>query len=345
MAKKKITEPAIPATVQELMPAAQALAVIGADIDLRAITERALRRAVELTQLDQSNQPRGDYLPVRDGQALAGAELDDWIRRANDDASLRMVGRGVAYLLKQKDLQAAGVSLAAWIVEQGLKRERVFEDKRVALMYGTLDEGLVRLTALLNPEKQKMLSSLPNAVIERMAVDGTLESMETMTDKQAKIEIAYRKTTEKKFDQYHATVARLEKENRDLKARDGWKGELPPAVQQARAEGSALALEALDCLTRLEAHALALMNGDGLHSDTDRRQTELRAGLGPLAMQLAAIRAQADAALTTLRETVGQYIPDTQPMLTDAETVAAKDRFTLMIEAAGRKPLPAKKGK
>lgn len=335
----------VPASPDELAPAAQALAVTGADADIRALAERALRRAVKIHQTQQSGQPDNpaeDYLPIRDGQALSGADLDAWIHRANDDAALRMVGRGVAYLLKQQVLQAQGISLAMWIEEQGLKRERVFEDKRVAIMYGSLGDGVVRLSALLNPKKQIMLSSLPPVILERMAVDGSLESMAEMTDREAKVVIAQRKTLEKKLDQAHDHIEKIEKENRDLKARDGWKGDLPQAVQQARVEGSALTLEALDCLTRLDAFARTLSTGVGLHAESDRRQAELRAGLGPLAAQLLAIRTQADAAFQALQETMGEYIPAQQPLLSEQEALAARERFGFMLGTLGRRPLETK---
>lgn len=335
--------PPMPTSPEELAPAAQALAVV--DAEIRALAERALRRALEIAVRDSCPVERTtpeEYLPIRDGAALCGVELDGWIHRANDDAALRMVGRGIAYLLKQKELQIAGVSLAAWVEEQGLKRQRVFEDKAVAVMYGTLPEGVVRMSGLLDPQKQVLLASLPPAILERMAIDGTLELMGEMTHREARVVITQRKTLEKKLDQAHNRLQELEQESRDLKALDGWKGDLPQAVKQARVEGSALTLEALDCLTRLDAFAQTLSRGIGLHAESDRRQAELRAGLGPLAAQLLAIRTQADAALQALQGTMGDYIPALQPLLSEGEALAARERFSFMLGSLGRQPLEAR---
>lgn len=282
---------------------------------------------------DASDNP-DDYLPVRAGQALRGADLDAWIHRAENDHALRMVGRGVAYLLKQHELP--GNAFTGWLKDQGIARQRAYECIGVAKMYSRLDAGVVQRVAQLPARKQVPLAKLPAGVIERLSDEGDLDALAGQPLDKFRAAISALRSAEKRAERLearlHEQAARLE----HYTAADSG-GRLPPSVESGRVEGTACGLAGQRAVGRLAELAHLVAGAMDLPTDNAQRRTLLREGLAPIHAALTMIRAAAQAALADLDDTLGHLLPtgDTGSVLLSPEEVhAATQRFEHLFAAA-----------
>ncbi len=336
--KKPVTppEPVTDAEVIEPPTTEAALPAVPTDDDpLLSLAERALRHALlvseggELSAGDE--KPLEAYLPMRDGQPLAGAELDAWVNRANDDAALRMVGRGIAYLLKQKELPAN--SFTGWIQDQGLKRQRVYEDMQVARMYGSLPEGVVRSIGQLPPSKQPALASLTPESIERMVNTEELDELIELPLAQFRKAMTVIKQKEKQLDHYASELAKAQEALTKREPPRRWDGgTLPLEVRRARTESAAVGLASEELLTRLDTAFSELMQGQHLSDEPSEFDDQMRAATGPLMVALESLIGRAlGVRQRILDETEARHRPEPthQPLLTQDEQAEAQEKWLL----------------
>lgn len=317
-----------------------------ADSDLRQLAERAMRHAQVVLAGRQSDQA-GSYLPVRDGQALAGAELDAWVDRANDNAALRLMGRGVAYLLKQQELAAN--SFNAWLKDRGLDRGEAYRAIRVARMFAGLDEGVVHAlagldsemwvtshTALFSDSRKLMdLASLPPAEIERLVNLGDFEQLAQLPRARFREAVQAIKRLAGKYDELAEHCRQIEEQNQ-YRGVEYCEGLLPVPASAARIEGAALARVALDAITRMGGLFSRLDAAPELGSMEDvAAQEAWRAGLAPLAAGLDAVRALAASQLARLRAAAPEILEvAAQHPLAPGEAEHSQAMFARMAQAA-----------
>ena len=291
-----------------------------------------------------------DYLPVHAGQALRGADLDAWIDGAENDHALRMVGRGVAYLLKQQELP--GNAFSGWLKDRGISRRTAYSCIGVAKMYAQLDPEVVLRVAQLPARKQVPLATLPICVIERLSDEGDLEALGAQPLDKMWASLSALRNMEARADRLEAMVhAQNAKLDHYTAADTG--GRLPPSVEACRVEGTACGLTGQSAVGRLEELARLLIGAMDLPADSAQRRTLLREGLAPVHAALSMIRGAAHAALTELDDALGHYLPsgDTGVLLSLEEIRAATQTFELQFTAArmarvdAPRPAKASRGK
>ena len=327
--------------------------------ELARLAERALQHAMlamgegELCRARHNSQGMvsdasdtlGDYLPVRAGQALRGADLDAWIDNAENDQALRMVGRGVAYLLKQQELPANAFS--GWLKDREVPRRTAYNCIAVAKMYAQLDAGVVPRVAQLPARKQVPLASLPIALIEQLSDEGDLETLGAQPLDKFQASLSALRNMEARADRLEAMVHAQNAKLDHYTAADSG-GRLPPSVEACRVEGTACGLTGQSAVGRLEELARLLIGAMDLPTDSAQRRTLLREGLAPVHAALSMIRGAAHAALTELDDALGHYLPsgDTGVLLSLDEIRAATQTFELQFAAArlarADAPRPAK---
>lgn len=321
--------------------------------ELAQLAERALRHAMlardEGELSNALDNPPHDYLPVRAGQALRGADLDAWLDRAEDDHALRMVGRGVAYLLKQQELP--GNAFSGWLADRGVARRTAYACIAVAKMYARLDAGVVQRVAQLPARKQVPLATLPAGLIERLTDEGDLEALAGQPLDKFQASLATLRNMEKRADRLEEMVhAQNAKLDRYTAADAGMR--LPPSVEAGRVEGTACGLTGQRAVGRLEELARLVVSGLDLPTDSAQRRTMLREGLAPVHAALCMIRAAAHAALADLEDTLGHYLPAGEGgvLLSPEEIRGATQLFEQQFAAAhlaraDLKSTKAKRGK
>jgi hypothetical protein len=319
--------------------------------ELARLAERALQHAMLArpgVELSDASDNLHHYLPVHAGQALRGAELDAWIDRAENDHALRMVGRGVAYLLKQQELP--GNAFSGWLRDNGIKHQRAYECIGVAKMYARLDADVVPRVGQLPARKQISLATLPAGVIERLSDEGDLDTLAGLSLDKFRASLSALRNMEARADRLEAMVhAQNAKLDHYTAADTG--GRLPPSVEACRVEGTACGLTGQSAVGRLEELARLLVGAMDLPADSAQRRTLLREGLAPVHAALSMIRGAAHAALTDLDDALGHYLPsgDTGVLLSLDEIRAATQTFELQFTAARLArvdaPRPAKAGR
>ena len=325
--------------------AAQLPTLSAADVDaapepgpseLAHLADRALQHAMlarDAGELSDASDNSAHYLPVWAGQALRGADLDAWIERAEDDHALRMVGRGVAFLLKQQELP--GNAFGGWLKDQGIARQRAYECVAVAKMYARLDAGVVLRVAQLPARKQLPLATLPAGLVERLSDEGDLDTLAGQPLDKFRAALSTLRIAEKRAERLEE---RLHEQNAKLDhytAADSG-GRLPPSVEAGRVEGTACGLAGQRAVGRLAELAHLVAGAMDLPTDSAQRRTLLREGLAPVHAALTMIRASAHAALADLDDTLGHYLPSggAAVLLAPEEVHAATQMFERQFAAA-----------
>ena len=339
---------------------------------LTTLADRALRHALEvLAPRAAAAAPAEEYFPVTtEGgrtRALSGPDLDAWIGRAEGEAALRLVGRGVAYLLKQQELPSN--AFAGWMVDQGLVKPRVYEAIRVAKMFGRLRPELLGLPlagannpvegevvrhavlptetlgdspegaerpSLLPTDYQSLvdLAALPVETVEALIEHGEMAELCEQPRAAFKKSIQAIKRLEGRLERTAEAAERAQAEARSLKVE-------PPnpnhnaRVTEARTQGTARALLALDAVDRIEALAAGITDIGQIHSAHALQLVEIKAGLGPLWIALKGVHARVAAAMAQMQEEFGAYLPQELPEFDFHAEAEAWDEFRLLLTMHG----------
>ena len=134
-------------------------------------------------------------LPVTDGQALRGGELDAWLARKNDQAAVNAVERGIGYALKKRELGHG--AFIGWIKDAGLNHKSVSEAMKIAQMLMSMSPANVGRALHLPQRNLKVLSSAAVPMLEDMFSEGLLDDAASMSRDELRELIKLRKKVEK----------------------------------------------------------------------------------------------------------------------------------------------------
>lgn len=299
------------------------------------LEKTALQALSRLTELSSDVLNNGEYFPIGDGSPLSGQALDQWIIRSEQDQSLRMVGRGVAYLLKQRELPNNAFN--GWLNDVGLDRSNVYKCIKVAKMYASLSDEAVKQVPSMEFHKLASLSRLPMNFVEELATSGRLDDLQSLTRKQFVDELNTLKKTKAQLEKAEKRIEQLESERSTITAPVN-EGVYPTSVINARSEGAAMGKLIVDAVARLEQLEMPLRNRKGLSVDPNLQREQLRAGLGPIIAAANAANARLQQLIMDLAEYDPEFLPGTNDpvLLTPAESLAALERFELMMATAAK---------
>lgn len=289
------------------------------DDELRVIAQRVSALQTE-TNWD---------LPVHRGKPLAGADLDAWLLKKEDQAAVGMVERGIGYQLKKRELGHG--AFQGWIKDLGLPERTVRDSMQVARLVMGLSDANRQRAAVLPHRKLQALASAPTPLIEELFDSGALDNAADMSREQLRELIALRKEVETQAEREERLNQEIAKKDEELRKRRA----LPEPSQHA-AELRRAVLDETEAL-RANAYTLQMVMDKITLLPSDLPQAELDAIVHPLMYALQALHITAASLLDYGHQRCAGYHRDVDilpPPISDEEARRAIEAHEEFLAAA-----------
>jgi len=258
-------------------------------------------------------------LPVNRNKALAGAPLQEWLLKKEEEATRSAVERGIGYGLLKRELGHGAYE--GWLKDNGIAPRTAQRCMKSAQLLMGMSNSNAPRAALLPQRKLDVLVSLPAVVVDEMFNEGELDNIEHLNREQLQEIVQLRKQLDseyKKNDRLSERVGQLDEEARQNKA-------LPETALYIKELRRAL-LEETECL-RANSHTMQSIMDRAAMLPEDMTQADWDSIAHPLMYALQGLHATASALYDKGFELCSDFKPDVDvfpPELDKKEVANAK---------------------